>query len=126
MYAIFGYSINVNKPKSRLKQAISACGLDKTIEHLPDGLNTLLTNHGTNLSGGQKQKIAVAWALLRDTLVYLFDEASSSLNKSTNNSLEKLILTQKDKNSYLSNTSPAKQTADLSNEIIDLKDQCES
>lgn len=40
------------KPKSRLKQAISACGLDKTIEHLPDGLNTLLTNHGTNLSGG--------------------------------------------------------------------------
>ena len=61
----------LTKPKSRLKQAISACGLDKTIEHLPDGLNTLLTNHGTNLSGGQKQKIAVAWALLRDTLVYL-------------------------------------------------------
>ena len=116
----------LTKPKSRLKQAISACGLDKTIEHLPDGLNTLLTNHGTNLSGGQKQKIAVAWALLRDTLVYLFDEASSSLNKSTSNSLEKLILTQKDKNSYLSNTSPAKQTADLSVEIIDLKDQCES
>ena len=89
------------KPKSRLKQVISACGLDETIEHLPDGLNTLLTNYGTNLSGGQKQKITDAWALLRDTLVYLFDEASSSLNKSTSNSLEKLILTQKDKSVIL-------------------------
>ena len=61
------------KPKSRLKQVISACGLDETIEHLPDGLNTLLTNYGANLSGGQKQKITDAWALLRDTLVYLFN-----------------------------------------------------
>ena len=48
------------KPKSRLKQVISACGLDETIEHLPDGLNTLLANYGTNLSGGQKQKITDA------------------------------------------------------------------
>ena len=45
------------KPKSRLKQVISACGLDETIEHLPDGSNALLTNYGTNLSGGQKQKL---------------------------------------------------------------------
>ena len=59
--------------KSRLKQVISACGLDETIEHLPDGLNTLLINYGANLSGGQKQKITDAWALLRDTLVYLFN-----------------------------------------------------
>ena len=68
---------------------------------------------GSNLSGGQKQRIALARALLRDTPVYLFDEATSSLDKAASISLEKLILTQKNKTVVLVTHHLQKETADL-------------
>lgn len=109
--------------ESRLKRVISECMLDEVIAHLPAGENTELTNQGSNLSGGQKQRIAVARALLRDTPIYLFDEATSSLDKAASNSLEKLVLTQKDKTVILVTHHLQKQTANLSDQIINLNDR---
>ena len=103
---------------AKLKQVITACGIDQIIAHLPAGINTILANQGTNLSGGQKQRIALARALLRDTPVYLFDEATSSLNKVASISLEKLILTQKNKTIVLVTHHLQKETADLFDENI--------
>lgn len=103
---------------AKLKQVITACGIDQIIAHLPAGINTILANQGTNLSGGQKQRIALARALLRDTPVYLFDEATSSLDKAASISLEKLILGQKNKTIVLVTHHLQKETADLFDENI--------
>ena len=103
---------------AKLKQVITACGIDQIIAHLPAGINTILANQGTNLSGGQKQRIALARALLLDTPVYLFDEATSSLDKAASISLEKLILGQKNKTIVLVTHHLQKETADLFDENI--------
>ena len=103
---------------AKLKQVITACGIDQIIAHLPAGINTILANQGTNLSGGQKQRIALARALLRDTPVYLFDEVTSSLDKAASISLEKLILGQKNKTIVLVTHHLQKETADLFDENI--------
>ena len=103
---------------AKLKQVITACGIDQIIAHLPAGINTILANQGTNLSGGQKQRIALARALLLDTPVYLFDEATSSLDKAASISLEKLILTLKNKTIVLVTHHLQKETADLFDENI--------
>ena len=44
------------------------------------GLDTLLTENAGNLSGGQRQRLALARALLHDTPIYIFDEATSSVD----------------------------------------------
>ena len=44
-----------------------------------NGLDTLLTENAENFSGGQKQRLAIARALLKDAEVYIFDEATSNI-----------------------------------------------
>ena len=51
------------------------------------GLDTPLTEQGSNLSGGQRQRLALARALLHDTLVYLFDEATSNIDVESENDI---------------------------------------
>lgn len=51
------------------------------------GLDTQLTEQGSNLSGGQRQRLALARALLHDTPVYLFDEATSNIDVESENDI---------------------------------------
>ena len=51
------------------------------------GLDTPLTERGSNLSGGQRQRLALARALLHDTPVYLFDEATSNIDVESENDI---------------------------------------
>lgn len=55
-------------------------GLDHFIRSLPDGYHTVLQEQGTNLSGGQKQKIGIVRALYRQPSILLLDEATASLD----------------------------------------------
>ncbi len=51
------------------------------------GLDLTLAEGGSNLSGGQRQRVALARALVRDTPIYVFDEATSSVDTATENAL---------------------------------------
>lgn len=66
-----------------VRRAIERAGLKDFVDAQPEGWNTLLTENGRNLSGGQMQRIAAARAILRDSDLILVDEATSSLDVTT-------------------------------------------
>jgi ABC-type multidrug transport system fused ATPase/permease subunit len=63
--------------------AVRAACLDEYIGQLPDGLDTIIGEHGARLSGGQRQRIGIARALYHDPSVLVFDEATSALDLAT-------------------------------------------
>ena len=53
------------------------------VRSMPDGLDSLITQGGTNVSGGQRQRLAIARALVRRPGIYLFDDSFSALDLAT-------------------------------------------
>lgn len=81
-----------------MEEAIAAAKLmnvHEFIKDLPNGYNTEIRERGTNLSGGQKQLLAFARAAVRDPRILILDEATSSMDVSTEylvqQSLERLL-----------------------------------
>lgn len=66
-----------------LLAACQSAALGDTLARMPDGLDTIVGEHGTSVSGGERQRIAIARALLRDTPVLVFDEVTSDLDAAT-------------------------------------------
>lgn len=63
------------------EQAIRLSGLDKVLRLLPDKEKTIIGENGATLSGGEKQKISIARALLKNANVIILDEPSNNLDK---------------------------------------------
>ncbi len=71
---------NPNASDSEIEQAIDHAHLRGFIDKLPDGLATLVGERGLKVSGGEKQRIAIARTLLKRPPILVFDEATSSLD----------------------------------------------
>lgn len=76
-----------------VEKAIEMSCLLPTFETLPQHYNTQVGERGVKLSGGEKQKIAIARALLKKPQVYIFDEATSALDQCTEEKLMRNIAT---------------------------------
>ena len=63
-----------------VRAAASAAGLDALVAHLADGLDTVVGERGYRLSGGEKQRVSIARAVLKDPPVLILDEATASLD----------------------------------------------
>ena len=71
------------KPDATEEEMIDACkkaNIYDFISSQPDGLDTMVGNRGLKLSGGEKQRISIARALLKDPALLIFDEATSALD----------------------------------------------
>jgi ATP-binding cassette subfamily C protein CydCD len=67
--------------------ALSAAQLGGWIDSLPDGLSTMVGEHGASLSGGQRQRLSLARALLANAPVIVFDEPTEHLDDTTASAL---------------------------------------
>ncbi len=77
------YNIAYGNPEASREAVLEAARmahLDHFIESLPEGYETRVGERGLKLSGGEKQRIAIARALLKDPRIMVFDEATSSLD----------------------------------------------
>lgn len=69
-----------NANDEKLKEALSEAGLGSFLKTLPKGLDSDVGNAGAELSGGQRQKMGIARALLSEAQYMIFDEATSSVD----------------------------------------------
>ena len=85
-------NVNYGNPEANTKQvmqAIELAHLTKFVNSLPDGLQTMVGERGLKLSGGEKQRVAIARTILKNPQILVFDEATSSLDSHS----EQAILT---------------------------------
>ncbi len=81
-----------NVSRDSLERAVHACQLTETIAELPNGYETLVAEWGATVSGGQRQRFALARALLRNTPILLLDEATSQVDVRTEESILRGII----------------------------------
>jgi len=89
------YNIAYAKPgatKEEIIHAAEMAELGSLIKKLPAGYETLVGERGLKLSGGEKQRLAIARIVLKNPEIFLFDEATSSLDTTTEKEIQKNIL----------------------------------
>lgn len=86
--------LNGSAEKGQLETALQASGVASYITRMPNGEKTQIGRNGAKLSGGEKQKLAVARALLKDAPVVILDEATSGFDVESDAYLHDIIVNQ--------------------------------
>ena len=81
--------------EERIKKCIQMANLDKFVSELPVGLDTIIGEKGIRISGGQRQRLAIARTLYHDTEILIFDEATSALDPKNESEIISNILSLK-------------------------------
>ena len=72
-----------NATEEQCKKACEIACADEFIDKLPDGYNTFIEQGGSNVSGGQKQRLCIARALLKNPKILIFDDSTSAVDTAT-------------------------------------------
>ncbi len=81
-----GYNIAYGRPdatQAEIEAAAQGAQIDSFIKSMPDGYNTTVGERGLKLSGGEKQRVAIARTILKDPAILILDEATSALDSAT-------------------------------------------
>ncbi len=78
--------------EDEIYKVISMAGLDNTIKKLDNNIESKAGDNGNKFSGGEKQRISIARALIKGTPILLLDEITASLDKQTSYNIEKTLM----------------------------------
>jgi ATP-binding cassette subfamily B protein len=85
------YNISYGRPSaspSEVEEAARMASIHDFIMTLPDGYQTQVGERGLKLSGGEKQRVAIARTILKQPRIFLFDEATSALDSKTEKAIQ--------------------------------------
>ena len=91
-----GNNLRYGRPSATLEEvmaAVRAAQIEDLVASLPDGLDTLVGERGYRLSGGEKQRLAIARMLLKDPAVVILDEATSHLDSENESLVQQALAT---------------------------------
>lgn len=89
------YNIRYGRPgasDAEVERAARLAHIDSFIANLPDGYDTMVGERGLKLSGGEKQRVAIARTILKDPPILLFDEATSALDTRTEKEIQRNLM----------------------------------
>ena len=83
--------MGMNASLEQVREAASAAQIDDFIMSLPDGYDTKVGSYGSRFSGGEKQRIAIARAILKNAPILILDEATSAADPENQMEIDKAI-----------------------------------
>ncbi len=82
---------NQNASEDEIAEAAQLSSCDEFIKKMPNGYDTIIGENGVRLSGGEKQRLSIARAMLKKSKIILLDEATSSLDSETEEKIQNAI-----------------------------------